>query len=164
MTCCLSGEVKRMADRKSTGELDKMLGRLNPDRIPDYLSEQAESMYEAASPFSSYMKEMFRKKGFAQQEVFLRADMPERYGYKIISLEKHTVQRDVVIKLCIAALFNLTETNRALKLYGFSQLYSRIPRDAVIIVAINSRMKDIDEINDLLKTNNFEPLYSFNLE
>ena len=153
-----------MTDRKSTGELDKVLGKLNPDRIADYLSEQAANLYAEENAFSAYLKEMIRKNGFTQQEVFLRADMPERYGYKIISGEKHTVQRDVIIRLCVAAMLSLAETNRALKLYGCSQLYSRQPRDAVIIVAINHRIRDIDEINDLLKSNGFEPLYSFSLD
>ncbi len=152
-----------MGDRKSTGELDKVLGKLNPERLSDYLKEQKSNMFTEETGFSSYMKEIFRKNGYTQQEVFLRADIPERYGYKLISQEKHTVQRDVIIRLTLASAFTLAETNRALKLYGFSQLYSRIERDAVLIVAINNKIRDLDEVNDLLMKNGFDKLYSFNI-
>ena len=150
-----------MITKKKTGELDKVLGNLNPDKIQEYIDTNSDSIYKDELAFSEYMKDMFRIKGYTQQEVFLRADMPERYGYKIISMEKHTVQRDVIIRLCMASEFDKAETNRALKLYGLSELYSRIPRDAVIIVAINSKIRNIDEVNDLLKKYGFNELYSF---
>ena len=153
-----------MITKKRTGELDKVLGNINPDKIQDYIDKNSDSIFMDELAFSEYMKDMFRIKGYTQQEVFLRADMPERYGYKIISMEKHTVQRDVIIRLCLASEFDKTETNRALKLYGLSELYSKVPRDAVIIVAINSKIRNIDEVNDLLKKNGFNELYSFALD
>ena len=64
----------------------------------------------------------------------------------------------------MASEFDKAETNRALKLYGLSELYSRIPRDAVIIVAINSKIRNVDEVNDLLKKNGFSELYSFAID
>ncbi|MBQ9036902.1 MAG: hypothetical protein IJ115_05585 [Erysipelotrichaceae bacterium] len=149
--------------RKTTTELDKVLGKLNPDLIQDYLNDNKQELFEDEKPFSKYMKEMFKAKGFSQQEVFIRADMPERYGYKIIAGDKHTVKRDVMIRLAIASKFNLKETNRALKLYGFNELYSKIARDAVVIVAINSGIYNIDQVNELLRKNGFEELYSFEI-
>ena len=89
--------------------------------------------------------------------------MPERYGYKIIAGDKHTIKRDVIIRLAIASKFNLKETNRALKLYGFNELYSKIARDAVLIVAINSCIYNIDQVNELLRKNGLEELYSFEI-
>ena len=153
-----------MREKKKTEELDQILGSMNPDKIREYLDENADSIYTADKAFTMYMREMFRQKGYSQQEVFIRADMPERYGYKIVSDEKHTKVRDVILKLCLASQFDLTETNRALKLYGMSELYSKIPRDAAIIVALNSRMGNIDEVNGLLKANGFEELYSFEID
>ena len=49
--------------------------------------------------------------------VFLKADIPERYGYKLLSGEKHTKQRDVILRICYAAEFTLKETQRALRKY-----------------------------------------------
>ena len=87
-----------MSGKKSTVELDQVLGKVNPDSIDRYLNENSDSIF-ADNAFSEYMRNQFREKGFTQQEVFLRADMPERYGYKIVSGDKHTIQRVVVLRL-----------------------------------------------------------------
>lgn len=42
----------------------------------------------------------------------MKADIPERYGYKLLSGEKHTRQRDVILRICYAAgLSNALEAN-----------------------------------------------------
>ena len=99
------------------------------------------------------MRSTVREKGLRFQEVFLRADVSEGYGYKLISGEKHTRQRDTILKLCLGAGFTLDETQRALKIYGMSPLYARFPRDAVLISAISAGKHDLAEINHLLKQN-----------
>ena len=65
-------------------------------------------------------------------------------------MEKHTKDRDLIIRLCMAGHFTWDETNRALKLYGMTELYARDKRDACLIVAINHRIYDINEVNDML--------------
>ena len=99
------------------------------------------------------MRSTVREKGLRFQEVFLRADVSEGYGYKLISGEKHTRQRDTILKLCLGAGFTLDETQRALKIYGMSPLYARFPRDAVLISAISSGTREPAEINRLLEQN-----------
>ena len=153
-----------LANTRLDKAISILLTSTSRSKIQDYIDKNSDSIFMDELAFSEYMKDMFRIKGYTQQEVFLRADMPERYGYKIISMEKHTVQRDVIIRLCLASEFDKAETNRALKLYGLSELYSKVPRDAVIIVAINSKIRNIDEVNDLLKKNGFNELYSFALD
>ena len=73
-------------------------------------------------------------------------------------MEKHTKNRDLILRLCIAGHFNWDETNRALKLYGLSELYAKDPRDACIIVAVNNRIYDLAEINDMLTERKLQPL------
>jgi hypothetical protein len=99
------------------------------------------------------MRSTVREKGLRFQEVFLRADVSEGYGYKLISGEKHTRQRDTILKLCLGAGFTLDETQRALKIYGMSPLYARFPRDAVLISAISAGKYEIPQINSLLLRN-----------
>ncbi len=65
-------------------------------------------------------------------------------------MERHTKNWDVIIRLCIAGHFSLLEVNRALKLYGLSELYAKEPRDACIIVALNNRIYDLGQIDDIL--------------
>jgi len=106
------------------------------------------------------MKALFKDKGILQQEVFLFADIPERYGYKLLSEEKRTKQRDVILRICYAGKLSLAETQKALKLYGMPELYARIPRDAVLMVCFNERPGSILDVNTFLKQHNMESLRS----
>lgn len=136
---------------KTTNTLDAILKKTKPDQIGEYLKENEESLLDEGSPFAEYMRLHIRQKGLQQQEVFINADMSEGYGYKIISGEKHTRQRDTILRLCLGAHFDLEETQRALKIYGMSPLYSRIPRDAALMVAFHNKIYDIPDVNALLK-------------
>ena len=64
----------------------------------------------------------------------------------------------MILRLCLGAKLTLEETQRALKIYGMSPLYSRLPRDAVIIVAIESGIYEISQLNQLLAEHNELPL------
>lgn len=108
--------------------------------------------------FSVYIKDLLREKGLTQQKVFLLADIPERYGYKLLSGEKHTKQRDVILRICYAAECTLEETQKALRKYEMPQLYAKIPRDALLMIIFNERPGSIIDANTLLKKNGMEPL------
>ena len=75
----------------------------------------------------------------------------ESYGEKILNMEKHTKNRDLILRFCIAGHFLLDEVNRALKLYGMNPLYAKDKRDACFIVAINNRKYELFEIDDMLE-------------
>lgn len=143
---------------KTTDRLNEVLKSARPDDISKYLAEHEKNILDNGA-FSEYMRSKIREKDLTQQEVFLMADLSEKYGYKLISGEKRTKQRDYILRLCIAAGFSLDETNKALALYGMSPLYARIPRDAAIIVALNNSINDVNAINDILKDNSFEELH-----
>lgn len=145
---------------KTTTTLTEILKETGFEKLEDYFEEYSESMAPEEKPFSAYMRELFRKKGITQQDVFLAADISEGYGYKLISEEKKTKQRDVILRLCLAGQFDLPETQRALKLYGMSPLYAKVRRDAVLIIAVNQGMYDIAEVNDQLRAYEMEPLYA----
>lgn len=141
-----------------TDKLDSVLKSVKPENIDEYFRQNEEKLYSSGKPFADYFRQCIRSKGILRQEVFIRADISEGYGYKIVSEEKHTKQRDLILRLCLAARFTMDEIQRALKLYGMSPLYSRMPRDAVLMVAINKGIYEIDEVNDLLKENGMPEL------
>ncbi len=145
---------------KTTGTLTDVLCNTSSDKINEFFNENKDSIISNDKPFAEYMRRMFKEKGIKQQDVFLYADISERYGYKLISEEKRTRQRDIILRICIAAKFSLNETQKALKIYGMSPLYPRLRRDAVIIVAINTEKYDISEIDEMLKKYNMEPMYA----
>ena len=128
--------------------------------IGKYLEENKNEMIEEKHAFADYMRSKFKEKGLLQQDIFLQADIPERYGYKLISQEKHTKQRDIILRICYAAQFSLEETQKALKLYQMAELYPKFARDALLIVAFNERPGSIIELNMMLKKNGMDPLRS----
>ena len=139
--------------KKTTNTLTSILKKTKPDRLEEYFEDNSEDVLEPDKAFSSYMRSCIREKGLRMQDVFLRADISEGYGYKLISGEKHTRQRDTILKLCLGAGFTLEETQRALKIYGMSPLYARFHRDAVLISAISAKQYELTEINRLLEQN-----------
>lgn len=137
--------------KKTTNKLTEILKKTSPEKIDAFFTEYEEEVLEKDRPFPTYIRTLVKQKNLHFQEVFLRADISEGYGYKLISGEKHTRQRDTIIKLCLGAACTLNELQRALKIYGMSPLYARFPRDAILISAISSGIYDLTEINKLLQ-------------
>lgn len=100
---------------KNTKELNEVLGKTHLSDFEKYCAENKESVSDNSEAFSIYVKNLLQEKKLTQQYVFLQADIPERYGYKLLSGEKRTRQRDVILRICYAAKFSLAETQRALK-------------------------------------------------
>ena len=137
---------------KNTKELNEVLGKTHLSDFEKYCAENKESVSDNAEAFSIYVKNLLQEKKLTQQYVFLQADIPERYGYKLLSGEKRTRQRDVILRICYAAKFSLAETQRALK------KYAKVPRDALLMIAFNERPGSILDVNDLLNQKGLQPL------
>ena len=147
-------------DKKTTGTLTSVLKQARPSDLQDYLAAETESLIAEDRPFASYMRMRIRQNGLTQQEVFIAADMSESYGYKLIAEEKRTKQRDTILRLCFSAHLTLEETQRALTLYGMAPLYPKFARDAILMVAFNTGLFQISEVNALLEKHNAQALYS----
>ena len=132
------------------------------EELPVFLREHTEDLLTGPRPFADYMRAEFRDKGVLQQNVFLAADISENYGYKIIAEEKHTVQRDIILRICLAAEFDFYETQKALVLYGMAPLYHLFPRDIVFMTAIDHRVFDIHQVNEVLIQCGLAPLVKEN--
>ena len=78
------------------------------------------------------------------------------YAYKILRSDKKPI-RDKILQLCIGANFTLSETNKALKLDNYIELYPNIMRDSVIILGLNKKLNILD-INELLFSYNLSLL------
>ena len=113
--------------------------------------ERTESIKIPTDAFYYYMKDIVEAKNIRFKDMYILAGVSESYGEKIIRMEKHTKSRDLLIRLCIAGHFSIVETNKALKLYGMNTLYSKDKRDAALIVALNNRIYDLFEIDDILE-------------
>lgn len=142
---------------KPTYELDELLKGTKPDQLGNYYTENIAYMAEGKA-FYYYMKDVLESKRILLKDVYSFAGVSESWGGKIISMERHTTDRDLIIRLCIAGRFSLDEINRALKLYGMNPLYSKDKRDACLIVAINNRKYNLAEIDDMLECQGFRKL------
>ena len=145
---------------KMPNKLEDKLFKVNVDTIKEFFRENKDEMINDEYAFASYMRRIFKEKGVSQQEIFLYADIPERYGYKLISQEKHTKQRDIILRICYSAGMTIEETQKALRLYGMPELYVEYPRDALLMVIFKDRPGDIIMVNSILKKNGMEPLRS----
>ncbi len=145
--------------KKDTKELEKMLEKTHPDEIGEFLRENGEETLEDR-PFKTYMDEKLKEKGLQKQDVFVKADISMGYGYKLLTEEKTTRQRDVILRICYAAEFTVAETQHALELCKMNRLYARDPRDALIMVCFNSRPGSIIDVNKQLRKNKMEVLRS----
>lgn len=143
---------------KNTKELNEVLGKTHLSDFEKYCAENKESVSDNSEAFSIYVKNLLQEKKLTQQYVFLQADIPERYGYKLLSGEKRTRQRDVILRICYAVKFSLAETQRALKKYEMPELYAKVPRDALLMIAFNERPGSILDVNDLLNQKGLQPL------
>ncbi len=135
----------------------EQLFRTAPEDFPAFLARNEKEMIQSRHPWSDYMRERFREHGILQQNVFLAADLSEKYGYKLIGEEKHTSRRDTILRICLAAAFTLEETQESLILYGMAPLYWKLPRDAAFIVAFSNRIFDIHDVDEILRINNLPP-------
>ena len=147
-------------ESKSTDELAKILGSTHINEVSAYLKSNEESIITNEYAFHEYISNLIKLKNLRKQDVFLAADVSEKYGYKLLSGEKHTKQRDVILRLCYASELTLEDTQKALKLYRMPELYAKIPRDAMIMIAFNERPGSIIDVNSFLKNNGMEILRS----
>ena len=138
--------------------LQRFPGIADPSELPEWLRSHTGELITSPRPFADYMRAKFREKDVLQQNVFLAADVSENYGYKLIAEEKHTVDRDVILRICLAARFNLVETQEALILYGMAPLYEKLPRDVVLMTAFCHELYDPEKIDALLLQCGQKPL------
>jgi hypothetical protein len=127
-------------ENKSTNELENILKRTSAADIGQYLTQNEQELLTQQKPFTAYMHQMLRLHGKTQQEVFLQADLPERFGYKLLSGEKHTKQRDYILRICYAAGMDLSD----LQIENIDQIKN---------IEFSLRIVDADTLREIATTN-----------
>lgn len=147
---------------KPTDELNKILENTKPGQIEGYLKDNRACLADKKKGFYYYFKEIVEKKGIKLKDVYIDAGVSESYGSQIVRQEKPRKDRDLILRLCIAGHFTWDEINRSLKLYGMRELYAKDPRDAVVIVAVNNRIYDLYQIDEMLTNQGLDGLFHDN--
>ncbi|SEA49614.1 hypothetical protein SAMN05216349_11457 [Oribacterium sp. KHPX15] len=146
--------------KKTTKELEEILEHTHPKDIENFVKANEDDLLDGDRNFMKYMNERLKEKGLQKQDVLLRADISQGYGYKLLTEEKVTKQRDIILRICYAANFTLKETQNALKIYQMDILYARNPRDALLMTFFNEHPGSIIDINEMLSANKMMPLRS----
>ena len=135
-------------EQESTGHLMNILKDVDTAEIEQFSREHLTGM----PSFSAYIGSFIDANAANRREIIRKADFPEKYGYKLLSGENRTSERDYILRFCIVLGMTLKETQRALELNGMRPLYPKEKRDMVLIVAINKGISDVDAVNELLES------------
>ena len=140
---------------KSTRETDEYLAKLSPSELSSYITGDYISEY---TDITDYLNRYIGTHSLILSDVIKSSLVSQDYAYQLFNGRKKRPTRERLIPVCLAMHMNLDETNRALKLCKAGTLYSKDPRDAIIIVCINTGIYDVMKVNELLSVNGFEPL------
>ena len=66
-------------ESKSTDELEKILGSTHINEVSAYLKSNEESIITNEYAFHEYISKLIKLKNLRKQDVFLAADVPEKY-------------------------------------------------------------------------------------
>ena len=149
---------KAMEINKPTNELDSVLENMKPDQLDEFFNKYGKGVADEKKAFYYYYTGVVKDNGIKLKDVYSFAGESESYGGQVVRMEKRTKDRDLILRLCIAGHFSLEETNRALKLSGMPELYSKNSRDACLIVAISNRIYRLDKIDDMLEKRSLQKI------
>ena len=140
-----------------------MLIRIHISVSPEQFEQYNKSINEESnSNVSEYFNSYIAMNNLELSDVIKKSDIPSNYAYGILNGNRKNPSRDRVIALCIACEMDLVHTNRALKVAGHNPLYSKVSRDAAIIIMINREEYNIRIINEFLYGHNLDILKTFN--
>ena len=124
-------------------------------------SAETKDRLKNASSFGDFLKrtlELLAQKGLKRAQVVEDSGVDKAFVYQIFNGSKRP-SRDKLIAITFGMHLNEEETQRVLKIAGHSELYPRVPRDALILFSIQ-RGVDIWQTDDALDKNGFPTLLS----
>lgn len=103
-----------------------------------------------------YFDRLLKKYNLIKSDVIKKSNLPSSYTYQTFSGTKKT-NRDRIIAIAFGFGLDLIETQRLLRIAGFSELYARNKRDCFIIQAIQNK-SSVVVLNTILDENNLDIL------
>ena len=128
----------------STAELNH--GIRTATDIEDYLDREKDQLLTLG--LHEYLTLLLKQKGLSRAEVVRRSLLDRTYLYQIFRGER-LPSRDKLLAIAFGMGLTVEETQRTLRLGGYSELYPRVERDALILFAILHGYK-ITEADSLL--------------
>ena len=119
---------------------------LKSSNLDKFEEENNSELY--AKSVADYLNELLIKYDESKPEIGRRADLDEGYMYQIFN-GRRNAKRDKLLRLAFGFPLTLDETQRLLRLGGYSELYVRRKRDAYLMFALEKGY-DVLQTNDLL--------------
>ena len=139
---------------RETNTDDLLMSVCSADTFQEVLSHHTPGQDPS---FSMAVYEMMDQKGISAKEMIRLTGMERSYFYHILSGARHP-GRNMVLRIGFCLGASLPEMNRLLKLAGFSELYPKRRRDAVLIYAVTHSCT-MEEADKLLLQAEEEPLF-----
>lgn len=108
--------------------------------------------------FPEYLNSKMIERNISPAELIAAAQIQRNYGYQILNGTRKP-SRDKILALCLALGLDLPETQRALTLAQFGQLYPKNQRDSIFIFSINKQLSVL-QVNELLDEMKEELLFN----
>lgn len=144
--------TKSDVSEKSTDELTNEI--IQSDNIADYLEKNGEYLKDIS--LSDELNRLLDEKKLKKSEVIAASGITLTYAYDLFSgYKKKKPSRNVILSLALAMGLDTDETQRLLKISGNGALYPRVPRDSVIMYAVNNSLT-LTETDELLDKNGME--------
>ena len=83
--------------QKPTDEMEEALKEVRPGQIDSYLKTNSQYMVDETRAFYFYMKDVLKRKGILHKDLYVRMNVSEKYGGQILTMEKHTPNRDLIM-------------------------------------------------------------------
>lgn len=147
-------------NHSTTDKLNKCLKSISIKDFSNYLRhlKKAPTLCEF---FNLYISENH----LSTSEIIKNSLIARNYGYEILNGKKTNPSRDHLLALCIGSHMDLMTTQHALRIAKHGELYSKIPRDAAIMLMINKEQWNLIHINHFLEDHKLEPIrYAKHLE
>ena len=140
---------------KDTGDLlSDLKNAKGLNALDNYIKDLEGDNYELS--FSSYLQQLIDASGLKNSDIIDRSNIERSYFYQILNGRKNP-GRNKIISIALALGTDLEVTQRLLILAGEGALYSKHPRDSILIYSINNHMSPMDT-GFLLADKGFEPL------
>lgn len=141
--------------KKSTDELTNILKAKSS--IDEYLKENTEQFLVQTQTLAEILEQILKENNISKSQARDNLGLSPSYFYELLRGEKTDPSRDKLIMLCIGIKADCEQTKRVLEKLKLAPLYSKEPRDSIIMFGLIHKLSIID-INILLDEHNFKIL------
>lgn len=141
-----------------------------PDPSTEQLNQRLKSV--SADEFSSYMNRLktapalhdffsiyIANHSLNVTEIIKNSLISPSYAYEILNGKKPHPSRDYLLSLCLGAHMDLNTTQHALRIAQLGELYSKVPRDAAIMLHIHQEKWNLIDLNHFLEDHHLEMIH-----